>query len=71
MAHTESHDPGAIPEFAIDPVCGMKVSTSESSYRSEHEGKMFYFCCAGCKQTFDGQKSKQPVLAYLFSRDRN
>jgi xanthine dehydrogenase accessory factor len=40
-------------EPATDPVCGMAVDTGGSTYQSEYEGRSFYFCCAGCKQTFD------------------
>jgi xanthine dehydrogenase accessory factor len=40
---------------ARDPVCGMAVETSVASYVSAYKGKAFYFCCGGCKQTFDKQ----------------
>ena len=42
-------------EPATDPVCGMAVDACGSTYQSEYEGRSFYFCCAGCKQTFDRQ----------------
>jgi len=45
-------------EAATDPVCGMAVDLSESTYRSEYKGKSFYFCCAGCKRTFDERPEK-------------
>jgi xanthine dehydrogenase accessory factor len=38
---------------AIDPVCGMSVEPSGASYVSEYRGEKYYFCCGGCKQTFD------------------
>src|SRR5450830_778500 len=31
-----------------DPVCGMTV-TEQSEHRHEHEGQLYYFCCAHCK----------------------
>lgn len=34
----------------IDPVCGMALATSEVS--SEHEGKKYLFCSAGCQLKF-------------------
>jgi len=37
----------------IDPVCGMSVEPSKASYVSEYRGEKYYFCCGGCKQTFD------------------
>jgi xanthine dehydrogenase accessory factor len=40
-------------EPATDPVCGMAVDPSKSAYRSEYDGRSFYFCCPSCKRTFD------------------
>lgn len=45
-------------QVATDPVCGMTVDEGESTQKSEYEGRLFYFCCAGCKQTFDKQPEK-------------
>ncbi|MFQ5918755.1 MAG: heavy metal translocating P-type ATPase [Thermoplasmata archaeon] len=42
------------PTVAKDPVCGMDVDPATAQFSSEHEGVAFYFCSAGCKQTFDG-----------------
>ncbi|MBT8092672.1 MAG: cadmium-translocating P-type ATPase [Gammaproteobacteria bacterium] len=42
-AHSESK--------LLDPVCGMTVSAS-SGHHFEHQGKDFYFCCAGCRKKF-------------------
>ena len=47
-----------VSQSPIDPVCGMAVDASESAYQSEYEGKSLYFCCAGCKQTFDRQPER-------------
>lgn len=38
---------------ARDPICGMPVDTRSAVHKSEHQGKQFYFCCAGCKQKFE------------------
>jgi xanthine dehydrogenase accessory factor len=43
---------------ARDPVCGMMVDISGAKYKSEHNGSNVYFCCAGCKQSFDRQPEK-------------
>ena len=43
---------------AKDPVCGMMVDVASAKYKSEHNGNGIYFCCAGCKQTFDKQPEK-------------
>ena len=37
---------------AIDPVCGMTVDPGNSR-RSEHEGKSYFFCSAGCQTKFE------------------
>jgi YHS domain-containing protein len=39
--------------MALDPVCGMTVDPNKTPFTSEYRGKKFYFCCAGCKATFD------------------
>ncbi len=49
-----------INQEAKDLVCGMTVNTSKAKYQTEYQGKVFYFCCAGCKQTFE--KSPQRYL---------
>jgi uncharacterized protein len=38
---------------AIDPVCGMSVEVTTSA-RAEHGGETYYFCCADCRQAFEG-----------------
>jgi len=49
---------------AKDPICGMTVIMSTAKHVSEFDGKPFYFCCAGCKQTFDTHPDKY-ALAIL------
>jgi xanthine dehydrogenase accessory factor len=46
------------PQEAKDPICGMTVSISGARYRSDFDGRSFYFCCAGCKQAFDKEPDK-------------
>ncbi|HEV3040801.1 MAG TPA: XdhC family protein [Candidatus Angelobacter sp.] len=43
---------------ARDPICGMEVDINTARYKSEHHGDMFYFCCPGCKKTFEEQPEK-------------
>ena len=50
---------------AVDPVCGMTVTPGPSAYPLTHEGASYYFCCAGCRQSF----GKDP-LAYLGNETR-
>jgi uncharacterized membrane protein YraQ (UPF0718 family)/YHS domain-containing protein len=46
------------PVSATDPVCGMTVDTQRAEYRSFQKGETFYFCSAGCKQSFDKDPAK-------------
>ena len=40
-----------------DVVCGMKVK-EDTPYKSEFQGKTFYFCNAVCKTSFDANPGK-------------
>jgi Cu+-exporting ATPase len=42
----------------------MAVPIETAKHMAEHDGKAFYFCCAGCKQAFEKQPEKY-VLAHL------
>jgi xanthine dehydrogenase accessory factor len=46
---------------AKDPICGMMVDTAKARYKSQHEGKWEYFCCAGCKDAFDREHGLTPT----------
>jgi len=48
---------------AKDPICGMTVDLNATKHESEFQGSVFYFCCAGCKQTFDKQPDKYAKAA--------
>jgi xanthine dehydrogenase accessory factor len=48
-----------------DPICGMTVDPNKASHKSEYRGKMFFFCCAGCKQTFEREPERYVELARL------
>ncbi len=50
---------GTAPAEAVDPVCGMTVAVGESSYPLEYEGETYYFCCAGCRRTFQENPAAQ------------
>jgi xanthine dehydrogenase accessory factor len=50
---------------AKDLVCGMTVDTTKAKYKTEHQGKMFYFCCAGCKKAFETSPQKYLVPAAI------
>src|SRR5208337_4270507 len=46
---------------AKDPVCGMNVNPATARYKTQHSGKEYFFCCAGCLQKF--QATPEKILA--------
>jgi YHS domain-containing protein len=44
--------------MAMDPVCGMQVDESTAQWKSEYQGKTYYFCAPGCKADFDRDPEK-------------
>lgn len=38
--------------YAIDPVCGMQVEKATAPARATWEGRTFYFCSDGCRDSF-------------------
>lgn len=53
----------AVPAEAIDPVCGMSVDVATARHRSAAGGRITYFCCAGCKNTFERDPARYPASA--------
>jgi xanthine dehydrogenase accessory factor len=53
-------------EEAIDPVCGMTVEIGSTSLSATYQGKVYYFCSAGCQRKFTAQPEKyiQPDMAH-------
>jgi xanthine dehydrogenase accessory factor len=49
------------PATAVDPVCGMTVLAAADTPHLEHDGETVYFCCDGCKTTFE--KEQRAVAA--------
>jgi len=43
---------------AIDPVCKMTVDIATAKYMSEYQNSIYYFCCAGCKMSFEETPAK-------------
>jgi xanthine dehydrogenase accessory factor len=44
--------PPEVAIFAVDPVCGMTVDTTEATHSAVHEDQTYFFCCAGCRERF-------------------
>ncbi|MBI3241494.1 MAG: XdhC family protein [Chloroflexi bacterium] len=43
---------------AKDPVCGMMVEIAGARYTTDYSGQTYYFCCAGCKRSFEKEPEK-------------
>ena len=43
---------------ARDPVCGMNVNPATAKHTHDHNGKKYYFCCAGCVEKFKADPAK-------------
>jgi xanthine dehydrogenase accessory factor len=41
-----------VPEYAVDPVCGMKVDIAKARHKAEVDGVTYYFCCPHCRAAF-------------------
>ena len=42
----------------IDPVCGMEVETATAQWKTDHQGRTYYFCGPGCKRSFEKDPEK-------------
>jgi Cu+-exporting ATPase len=49
---------GAYPSSQKDPVCGMNVDSATARYQTLHNGKQYFFCCAGCLIKFQADPEK-------------
>ena len=43
---------------ATDPACGMSIDPETAKHRSSHDGRSYYFCCAGCKGKFEADPER-------------
>lgn len=39
--------------MAVDPACGMEVDPERTNVTVEHDGRTYYFCSVGCRETFE------------------
>jgi len=51
-----------VVDEARDPVCGMVVDVARVRLRSQHEGRTYFFCSAGCRRKFDADPVKYAVV---------
>lgn len=40
-------------EIAKDPVCGMEIIVDNTTLKTVHEGKTYYFCSGHCQEQFE------------------
>lgn len=38
--------------MAKDPICGMQVDERTAKWKSDYQGKTYYFCAPSCQKTF-------------------
>ncbi|MGB8010913.1 MAG: heavy metal translocating P-type ATPase [Terriglobales bacterium] len=50
--------PSAAKAQSKDPVCGMNVDPASARYKTLHQGKEYFFCCAGCLAKFQANPEK-------------
>ncbi len=43
---------------AKDPICGMDVDEKTAKYKTNYQGKTYYFCAPGCQKTFEANPQK-------------
>ncbi|MEO8009288.1 MAG: XdhC family protein [Betaproteobacteria bacterium] len=46
----------------VNPVCGMAVSTATPMHIEKYEGVSYYFCCDGCRTTFQQDPAKYAAI---------
>lgn len=47
-----------LPNYYINPVCGVPVDMNNPKHIIEYNGEKVYFCCDGCKVTFEADPEK-------------
>ncbi|AOT02248.1 heavy metal translocating P-type ATPase [Arthrobacter sp. U41] len=50
--HAHHHHGATTAEQVKDPVCGMTVDPQTTEHHTEHQGRQYYFCSAGCLGKF-------------------
>ena len=62
--HAPQDHPAHAAEVLRDPVCGMLVEIATARYRAEAWGRIFYFCCAGCKDAFEQDPTRYAAVPH-------
>jgi xanthine dehydrogenase accessory factor len=53
VASRQVHPVESVAKSGVDPVCGMTVAVTEATPKTEYQGRAIYFCCDGCRNTFE------------------
>ena len=48
-------------ELYINPVCGVPVQKNSAKHVIDYEGEKYYFCCDGCKVSFEKEPEKYAI----------
>ncbi len=59
------HSQHAHVETARDPVCGMTVDPAKTPHHADHQGVVYHFCAARCREKFLAEPAK-----YLTAKDQ-
>jgi len=56
----DSQELSSVPndDFYLNPVCNIPIQKSTAKYVIQHQGESVYFCCDGCKISFEKDPSK-------------
>ncbi len=55
----QAHEPTRSEEaLTLDVVCGQVVDAGSTEHRSNHAGRAYFFCCAGCRRSFDADPDR-------------
>ncbi len=44
-------------------MCGMTVDVADARYRTVHDGRTYYFCSAGCLESFESDPARYVTVA--------
>jgi xanthine dehydrogenase accessory factor len=58
----KSEAPSEAGKTFVDPVCGMTINDSSEFQSKLENGRILYFCCEACKNTFNDDPAKFLVL---------
>jgi uncharacterized membrane protein YraQ (UPF0718 family)/YHS domain-containing protein len=68
MLRAHARRPEAAAKLVQDPVCGMSVDPATAGEHVEYMDTTYYFCSAGCKETFEKEPGKYIAHAKIFER---